>query len=96
MLRGDWWYVRIEEDDCDIKAEKGGAKLAVEVETGKRKKYDHILRNLKRDLKWADRVVIVCPNKQIEQKISQLVRDKSENTDVFTYSEFKLSNIFTQ
>lgn len=84
------WKVKLE-DGCDIRAEKDGLKVAIEVETGKSNEKEQILYNLERDSKWADKIVIVCPNKRIKLNISELLGAKTQETTILTYRE--LDNI---
>jgi len=79
------WDVKIE-DSCDVRVEKNGRKIAIEVETGKAKDDSQLLYNVKRDSKWADKIIVVCPNKQnklqIEEKLAGF-----EKVEVITYAE---------
>jgi len=79
------WDVKIE-DSCDVRAERNGRKIAIEIETWKAKGDSQLLYNVKRDSKWADKIIVVCPNKQskldIEEKLAGF-----EKVDVITYAE---------
>jgi hypothetical protein len=87
-LRGKGWNVEIEKDFCDLKAEKGRNKIAIEVETGKGKSWNQLIQNVKRDLDWANKVVIVCPNEEIGQKIQEVIEKEGfEKVCVISYSK---------
>jgi len=79
------WTVRIERG-CDVRAERDGYKVAVEVETGKTNEKEQMLYNVKRDLRWADKVVVVCPNKDARLEINERLAG-IEKVVVITYSE---------
>jgi hypothetical protein len=86
------WHVTVE-DSCDLKAEKECYSVAIEVETGKSKDNKQILYNLRRNSDWADRVVIVCPNKKAKLKIEELIRNETTTeTTVITYRHIKKLN----
>ena len=91
------WNVRVE-DGCDIKAEKDGYVVAIEVETGKSKGKNQFLYNLKRDSAWADKIVIVCPNKKAKLKIEWTIKDETKiETVIITYRQIeKLNDILKQ
>ena len=61
---------------CDVKAEKNGVVIAVEVETGKSKTWDHLIKNIERD-NWADRIVILCPNRDVRGRIEKEIAGKN-------------------
>ena len=85
------WDVKVE-DGCDIKAEKDGRKVAIEVETTKSNEKKQILYNVDRDAAWADKVVIVCPNKQEKLKIVDLLQTKAQDVSVITYRQIDKIN----
>jgi hypothetical protein len=85
------WDVKVE-DGCDIKAEKDGRKVAIEVETTKSNEKKQILYNVDRDSAWADKVVIVCPNKQEKLKIVDLLQAKAQDVSVITYRQINKIN----
>lgn len=88
------WNVEIE-DSCDIKATKDGYTVAIEVETGKSKDKKQLLYNLRRDSDWADKVVIVCPNKKAKLKIEEITKDETTgDKTIITYRQIdKLNEI---
>ncbi|MCD6477869.1 MAG: DUF87 domain-containing protein [Candidatus Aenigmarchaeota archaeon] len=79
------WIVRIERG-CDVRAEKDNYKVAIEIETGKSNRKEQILYNVKRDLRWADKVVVVCPNKNARLKINEMLAG-FDRVVIITYSE---------
>jgi len=80
------WKIKVE-DGCDIRAEKNGYKFAIEVETGKSNDKKQIIYNLDRNIKWADQVVIICPNKQIKVNITELLGARAQDVVIVTYIE---------
>ena len=80
------WEIKIEKG-CDIKAEKNGCKVAIEIETGKSNEKKQILYNVDRDLKWADKVVIVCPNKEIKLDVMDQLQARTQEVIILTYRE---------
>lgn len=89
VLTGNGWDVQIEEG-ADIRAQKAGSKLAVEVETCKGHDRRQIITNIERDSVWADRIVIVCPNRAFKQEIKNLLRGQvNRNLSVITYNEIR-------
>ena len=50
--------------------------IAVEVETGKSKTWDHLIKNIERD-NWADRIVILCPNRDVRGRIEKEIAGKN-------------------
>jgi hypothetical protein len=85
------WNIKVE-DGCDIRAEKDGCKVAIEVETTKSNEKKQILYNVDRDAVWADKVVIVCPNKQKKLKIVDLLQAKAQEVTVITYRQIDKIN----
>lgn len=79
------WTVGIEKG-CDVRAEKDGYKVAIEVETGKTNEKEQVVYNVKRDMRWADKVVVVCPNKEARLKIKERLGG-IEKVVTITYSE---------
>ena len=88
------WNVKVE-DSCDVKAERDGYSVAIEVETGKSKDKKQLLYNLRRNSDWADNIVIVCPNKKARLKIEEIIKDETTTeTSVITYRQIdKLKEI---
>jgi len=75
---------------ADIKAESITKKIAVEVETCKNYNPDQILKNIQRDLRWADLIIIVSPNKQTQSKIKKLVTTLGvEKVELLTYADVR-------
>ena len=89
MLRG--WKVEVEKD-CDVRAENGKIKVAIEVETGKSHDRKQIIRNVKRDSTWADKIVIVCTNQEAKTKIVDLLKSKAQDVSVITYRQIDKIN----
>jgi len=88
ILRDAGWEVKIECDGCDICGEKESGKIAVEVETCKHNSYDQVLKNIKRDLEWADKIFIACPNNKIKADLDEKIRELSqEHVQILTYEE---------
>lgn len=85
------WKVEIEKG-CDIKAEKEGFKVAIEVETCKGKQKNQIAYNVDRDLTWADEVIVVCPNKQAKLKITEILREMAHDVKIITYRQISKIN----
>ncbi|MBA3045317.1 MAG: DUF87 domain-containing protein [Euryarchaeota archaeon] len=84
ILEADGWNCLIE-DGCDVKAERDGFIIAIEVETGKAKTRSHLIKNLERD-SWADIIIVVCPNKVDKQEIEKIIaRNNIGNVFVITY-----------
>jgi hypothetical protein len=89
ILINDNWKVTIEKDNCDIRAEKD-IKLAIEVETCKLFNQEQILHNITRNLKWADKVLIVCPNQKNKARIQRLINHhKFEKVNIIVYTEMR-------
>ncbi len=84
VLRG--WKVEVEKD-CDVKADNGRIKVAIEVETGKSHERNQIIRNVERDSVWADKIVIVCTNLEAKTKIVEMLDTKAEDVVVITYKQ---------
>jgi len=82
------WAVKVE-DGCDIKAEKDGKKVAIEIETGKTNEKKQILYNFKRDSAWADIIVFICPNKQVKLDVVEVLGSNAEDATVMTYRELE-------
>lgn len=80
------WEIKIE-DGCDIRAEKNGLKVAIEVETGKSNEKKQILYNVKRDSVWADKIVVVCPNKEIKLQVMDVIQAEAQFVVIITYRE---------
>jgi hypothetical protein len=88
-LEKNGWQALVEFDGCDIKALKGGKKVAIEVETGKSKATDQLVHNIKRDLEWADKVVVVCPNSRSRENIIEVGQGFLKKAVVITYDEIR-------
>jgi hypothetical protein len=87
ILSIDGWEVKIE-NGADIRAEKAGKKIAIEVETCKGNNEDQIVENLLKNLKWADGVIVISPNQQTRTKIGNLIRNQGiEKVVLLTYHE---------
>ena len=84
MLRG--WKIEIEKG-CDVRAENGDLKIAIEVETGKSHDKKQIIRNIERDSAWANKIVIVCTNQEAKTKIVDMLQVKAQDVVVTTYSQ---------
>ena len=84
MLKG--WNIKIE-DGCDIRAEKNGFRVAIEIETDRTNQKQQILYNVRRDLTWADRVIIICPNKDTKIRIAEMLQAESQKTIIITYRQ---------
>jgi predicted transcriptional regulator len=80
------WNVKVEEG-CDIKAEKNGHNVAIEIETRKANHKNQVLYNIKRDSAWADKIVLVCPNKTDKTDIEKIIQDKTDKAIVITYRQ---------
>ncbi|MBN1861676.1 MAG: DUF87 domain-containing protein [Candidatus Thermoplasmatota archaeon] len=87
VLRG--WKVEVEKG-CDVRAENGKVKVAIEVETGKSHDKNQILRNVKRDSKWADRIVIICNDQEAKSDIVEMLGAKTQDIIVLTYTQIDL------
>ena len=91
ILNKDGWEVSIE-NGADIRAQKKDIRVAVEVETCKAFNEEQIVKNISRNLKWADEVVIVSPNNQTKTRIGKLVKDQGfEKVTLLTYDQIKSS-----
>ena len=86
VLRG--WKIEIEKG-CDVKADNGKIKVAIEVETGKSHDKSQILRNVERDSAWADKIVIVCTNQESKTKIAEMLEVKAQEVVVITYVQIE-------
>jgi DNA-binding PadR family transcriptional regulator len=80
------WDVKVE-DGCDIRIKKDDNEYAVEIETGKSKDKKQILYNIKRDSAWANKIILVCPNKTAKIDIEDLIKDNSDKINVITYRQ---------
>lgn len=81
------WDVKIE-DGCDVKVEGYGKKIAIEVETGKSKDKKQLLYNLERNRTWADKTIIVCPNKKAKLEIQESISNRNEDKlAILTYKQ---------
>lgn len=90
LLEDHLWAVTPEWNMTDIKAEGLNKKVAVEVETCKDYNPDQITRNIQRDLRWADLIVIVSPNQQTQTKIKRLVKQLGiEKVELLTYTDVR-------
>jgi len=89
VLCRNGWAVVIESDWCDIKANnRTGTKVAIEVETCKAFNEEQIIKNIEKNLKWADKVFFVAPNVRDKEKIQNLAKAHGfEKVDVLTYSD---------
>jgi hypothetical protein len=85
------WKVKVEEG-CDIKAEKNGQNVAIEIETRKANHKNQVLYNIKRDSAWADKIVLVCPNKTDKSDIENVIKDETDKAIVITYREIDKIN----
>jgi hypothetical protein len=93
MLRDVGWEVKIEYKGCDVAAFKDDKTVAIEVETGKHKTNDQILKNINRDKEWAERVFVVCPNNVIRNMIINIFSGYDQTLiEFFTYDEIRQSN----
>jgi hypothetical protein len=87
------WDVKVE-DGCDIKVKMDASEYAIEIETGKSKDKKQILYNIKRDSAWANKIILVCPNKTAKIDIEDIIKDDSNKTTVITYRQIeKISQI---
>ncbi len=95
VLCRNGWVVVIESDGCDVKADnRTGTKLAIEVETCKAFNEEQIIKNIEKNLKWADKVFFVAPNARDKEKIHNLAKEHGfEKVEVLTYSD--LDNVNT-
>jgi len=85
ILDEEGWNVKVEEG-ADIRAERDGRIIAVEVETCKSFNRDQILRNISRNLRWADQVLIACPNLRDRMRIKKLIEPHGyEKVSIHTY-----------
>ncbi len=84
VLRG--WKVEVEKG-CDVRVENGRVKIAIEVETGKSHDKEQILRNVERDSTWANKIVIVCTNREAKSKIVEDLQAKAQEVIVITYAQ---------
>lgn len=90
ILEDNLWAVTIEWNMADIKAENLKKKVAVEVETCKEYNPEQILKNIQRDLRWADQIVIISPNKKTKGDIQRLVNKSGiEKVVLLTYSDVR-------
>jgi predicted transcriptional regulator len=80
------WKVKVEEG-CDIKVERNGHNVAIEVETRKANHKNQVLYNIKRDSTWADKIVLVCPNKTDKSDIENVIKDETDKAIVITYRQ---------
>ena len=72
-LRELGWEVQEEYKGCDIRADKDGKAIAVEIETG-RTHTDQLRRNLKHDLQWTKGIVIVTATQDISIGLQEWIR----------------------
>jgi DNA-binding LacI/PurR family transcriptional regulator len=87
ILSIDGWEVKIE-NGADLRAEKAGKRIAIEVETYKGNNEDQIVENILKNLKWADGVIVISPNQQTRTKIGNLIRNQRiEKVVLLTYHE---------
>jgi DNA-binding MarR family transcriptional regulator len=87
ILTRDGWNVTVE-DGADIKAEKGNKRIAVEIETCKAFNQEQIIQNIAKNLKWADKIVIISPNLQTTAKIRKLTSGQGfEKVTFLTYEQ---------
>ncbi len=85
------WNVEVEKG-CDIKAEKNGRNVAIEIETRKANHKNQMMYNIKRDSAWADKIVLVCPNKINKTDIENVIKDETDKAIVITYREIDKIN----
>lgn len=89
ILIEDGWKVSIE-NGADVRAQKDDERVAIEVETCKGFNEEQIIKNINRNLKWADMVIIVSPNNQTKARIGKLVREQGfEKVRLLTYEQIK-------
>jgi hypothetical protein len=87
ILTDDGWVVE-KENGADIRAEKAGVRIAIEVETCKGNNEDQIVENILKNLKWADGIIVISPNQQTRTKIGNLIRNQGiEKVVLLTYHE---------
>jgi DNA-binding PadR family transcriptional regulator/energy-coupling factor transporter ATP-binding protein EcfA2 len=88
VLRDAGWDVKVEFKGCDVAAFKDGRKIAVEVETGKHKSPDQMLKNIRRDLEWVDMVFIACPNNEFKADLEKEINEFGQiQLRLLTYEE---------
>lgn len=81
------WNVKVE-NVCDIKGEKGGYKVTIEVETTKSNEKKQLRYNVERNRGWADKIIIVCPNKKAKLEIEENLNDGNQgNLAILTYKQ---------
>lgn len=73
LLSKNGWETVIESEGCNIKAKyPDGKKMDIEVETCKGFNKEQIIKNIVKNLRWADIVVMVAPNAKAKKDIQRL------------------------
>lgn len=84
---GNRWHVDIE-NGCDVRVEGNGKKIAIEVETGKSNDKKQLVYNIERNRGWADKTIIICPNKKTKLEIQGILNNGNEDDIVIlTYKQ---------
>lgn len=92
MLKEAGWEVQTEWNGTDIKASKENKTIAYEIEAGSNINVEQIKTNVLKDIKWGDRVYLVCPNASKKVKIKRVIKDLNvEKVEVLSYSEIERS-----
>lgn len=67
---------------------RDGKKIAIEVETGKSNDKKQLVYNIERNRGWADKTIIICPNKKTKLEIQGILNNGNEDDiAILTYRQ---------